>query len=194
MMRRYRAGGILVGLCGWLVVASAADGAAELERIARDRAQAEAQWLQQELACKERFVVQSCLDESAANRRSREQTWQAQEAAIHAAQRQQRAQEQRERTAEKLRARDEQVVPAPVDAGERQQVQRDKVVAHRRQAAVSASAAPGKVLPERPTAAAQAQQRDAYAAKQRAARERREARDKRLREATGAPQALPSPP
>lgn len=193
MTRWYLACGILTGLCGWTAVASAADGALELERIARDREQAEAQWQQKEQACQERFAVQACLDGLAAQRRAREQALQAQEAAIHAAQRQQRAQEQSARIAEKQRSRDEQAAPATTDGDERLQAQRDKVQAHRRQAAASASVAPSKDISGSPSAAARAQHREAYAAKQRTAQEHREARDRRMREATGASQALPLP-
>ncbi|WP_294765554.1 hypothetical protein [uncultured Rhodoferax sp.] len=183
----------VVGLVVAQVALGAEDAPVDLEQIARQRTAAEAEWQRQEEACRSRFVVQSCLDEVAAQRRKLEQTLQVQEAAAHAAERQQRAQEQRARSEEKQRAHDERAATAQTDASaqDRAQAQRDKVSAHQQVAAAHAS--PAKTLPGRPDAATQARLREAYMAKQRAANERRLARDKRLREANSAPQPLPAP-
>lgn len=183
----------LLGLLASTVPVLGADVPVDLDQVARQRAAAEVEWQRQEQLCRSRFVVQSCLDDIAAQRRQLEQTLQRQESAAHATERQQRAQEQLERSAEKQRARDERATTAQSSESSEQarvQAQQDKVLAHQRVAS-SAPTSAAKAPSGRPDAVAQARQRESYLAKQRAAQERRLARDKRLREATGTPQPLP---
>lgn len=181
--------------CGWLLapVLGFAQDAAQMQYhdITAERTRAEAEFAEQEQACYVRFAVQSCLDRVAAKRRVLERDLKSREAALNAAQRQQRAQEQLQRIAEKARDRDIPAIDSPDNAAQRQQVQDEKQEAHRRlqQPAVPVS----KPLPAAPSAAEQAALRDAHAAKQRAAQERRIARDKRLRDSKETKPALPLP-
>lgn len=164
---------------------------ARYQDIMAERTRAEADFSQQEQACYERFTVQSCLDQVAAKRRALERDLKRQEASLNAAQRQQRAQEQMQRSAEKARDREALEVALPNDAAQRLQAQYEKQEAHRQVQPPSVAAS--KPLPAAPSLAEQAALRDTYAAKQRAAQERRVARDKRLRDARETRPALPQP-
>ncbi|MBX9817070.1 MAG: hypothetical protein K2X79_03520 [Burkholderiaceae bacterium] len=180
---------------GWLlapVLGLAQDAAQEqYHDITAERTRAEADFAAQEQTCYARFAVQSCLDRVAAQRRVLERDLKGREAALNAAQRQQRAQEQLQRSAEKVRDRETPAPASPDNAAQRQQAQDEKQEAHRRLQQPSAPAS--KPLPAAPSAAEQAALRDAHAAKQRAALERRIARDKRLRDSKETRPALPLP-
>lgn len=171
--------------------------AARVQRQGIDaaRARAEADFVRQEQACQSRFAVQACVDRVAAQRRAQERELKRQEAVLNAADRQQRAQEQLQRSAEKQRDHQMQAAaPSGDTAAERLQAQQQKQHNHRQVAPAPPSVAASKPLPTAPTAAAQAASREAYVRKQRAAQERRTARDKRLQETMEKRPALPTPP
>ncbi len=186
---------VLLVCWGWLlapVLGFAQDAPlAQYQDIVAERTRADADFAEQEQACYARFAVQSCLDSVAAKRRVLERDLKGREAALNAVQRQQRAQEQLQRSAEKARDREAPALASPDNAAQRQQAQDEKQEAHRRLQQPSAPAS--KPLPAAPAAAEQAALRDAHAAKQRAAQERRIARDKRLRDSKGTKPALPLP-
>ncbi len=162
------------------------------QRISAERTRAEAEFSRQEQACQSRFAVQACMDQIAVQRRTLARELMRQEAELNAAERQQRAQEQLQRSAEKERdyqARAQQQTDNATP--DRLQAQQEKQQAHRKMAPVSSPA--DKPLPAAPTAAEQASLREAYAAKQRAAQERRMAREKRLRDTPQPTPGLPTP-
>ena len=162
------------------------------QRISTERTHAEAEFSRQEQACQSRFAVQACMDETAVQRRTLERELMRQEAVLRAAERQQRAQEQLQRSAEKERDYQARMAEQTGNAtADRLQALQEKQQTHRM--AIPASNAADKALPAAPTAAEQASLRDAYTAKQRAARERRVVREKRLRESTQKTPALPTP-
>ncbi len=186
----------LVLVCGGCLLAPVLGMAQEAAQSPYDditsaRTRAEANFAEQEQACYGRFTVQSCLDRVAAKRRALERDLKKQEASLNAAQRQQRAQEQLQRSAEKARDRETPAVDSPDFAAQRQQAQNEKQEAHRR--LPSPSVAVSKPLPTEPSLAEQSAMKDAHAAKQRAAQERRTARDKRLQDAKETRPALPLP-
>ncbi|WP_296470871.1 hypothetical protein [Rhodoferax sp.] len=188
-----RVGVTLLVCWGWLFVPALAQDASQVQQqsITAERSRAEADFARQEQACYDRFVVQSCLDQVAAKRRVLERELKRQEASLNAAQRQQRAQEQLQRSAEKAREREAPVAEQPDATAERLLAQHEKQEAHRQVSPPSMTAS--KPTAVAPSLAEQAALRDAYAAKQRAAQERRAARDKRLRDSKEARPALPQP-
>lgn len=192
-----RLAGLLVACLGLQVAWAQTDGAvqAKRQRISAERSRAEAVFLQQEQACQSRFAVQACVDQIAAQRRALERELTRQEVSLNATERQQRAQEQLQRSTEKERDYQARVAePAGDGASDRLQAQQEKQQAHRKVAPVPASSAASKPLPTAPTAAEQASLREAYTSKQQAAQERRVAREKRLRESTEKSPTLPTPP
>ena len=162
------------------------------QRISAERTRAEVEFSRQEQACQSRFAVQACMDQIAVQRRTLARELRRQEAELHAAERQQRAQEQLQRSAEK--ERDYQARAAQQTGNttsDRLQAQQEKQQAHRKMAPASSPA--DKPLPAARSAAEQASLREAYAAKQRAAQERRMAREKRLRDSPQQTPGLPTP-
>lgn len=190
-----RLAGLLVACLGLQVAWAQTDAVAQAQRqrISAERSRAEADFLQQERACQSRFAVQACVDQIAAQRRILERELTRQEASLNAAERQQRAQEQLQRSAEKERDYQARAAePAGDGTSDRLQAQQEKQQAHRKVAA-PASSATSKPLPSALTAAEQASLREAYTSKQQAAQERRRTREKRLRESTEKSPVLPTP-
>jgi colicin import membrane protein len=195
-MTLLRLAGLLVACLGLQVAWAQTDAVAQAQRqhISAERSRAEADFLQQELACQSRFAVQACVDQIAAQRRILERELTRKEASLNAAERQQRAQEQLQRSAEKERDYQARAAELTGDAtSERLQAQQEKQQAHRKVAPAPASSAASKPLPPAPTAAEQASLREAYTSKQQAAQERRRTREKRLRESTEKSPVLPTP-
>ena len=165
---------------------------AQRQRISAERARAEAEFSRQEQACQSRFAVQACMDQTAVQRRALARGLMRQEAELNAMERQQRAQEQLQRSAEKERDYQARTVEQTGNTtADRLQAQQEKQQAHHKVLPVNNTA--DKPLPAAPTAVEQASLREAYAAKQRAAQERRAVREKRLRESTQKTPALPTP-
>ncbi|MDZ7919253.1 hypothetical protein [Rhodoferax sp.] len=178
--------------CGLQAAQAQGDPQRERQSISAERAAADVRFSSQEQACQGRFVVQACLDDVAAQRRTLERELKRREASLNAVDRQQAAQDQLQRSADKARDhQNRQTEPTGDVQPERVQAQEEKQRAHLEAGRSSGDAS--KKTPITPSAAEQASLREAYAAKQRAAQERRAARDKRLRESTEKPSALPLP-
>ena len=178
--------------CGLQAAHAQDDPPRQRQSISAERASADAGFSRQEQACQSRFVVQACLDDVAAQRRTLERELKRREASLNAVDRQQAAQEQLQRSADKARDhQNRQTEPTGDVQAERVRAQKEKQQAH--QDAGRSSGNASKTAPATPSAAEQATLREAYAAKQRAAQDRRAARDKRLRESTEKTSALPLP-
>ena len=87
----------------------------ERERIARERAQAHSNYAQQELECRQRFVVTSCVDAARAERRETLDHLDAQQRVLDEAERKRRAGERMERIGARIDA------PAPPRASKRRE-------------------------------------------------------------------------
>lgn len=129
----------------------------------------------QEQACYQRFFTNTCIDEVARTRRAMLADLRRKEAALDAADRQQRAQEQIQRKKEKLQAHEAQLQSldaTEVDRAEREkQTERDAKLRNHAARAASASATPvskGKasILPSGPSAQERAANQAAFDKKQ----------------------------
>lgn len=145
------------------------DRAAQRQRIARERAEAQAAYRREEAACRHRFAVTPCMDEARARRRGVLERLDQEQAVLDDWERKRRAAERMERIEEKLREKESR--PRP-----------DMVVKPRRAPAAAASSPAPEPAPIAPAPARRATaEHDAAAAK--AAYERRSESAQRHREA-----------
>lgn len=182
------------------LAASAQDDAshAEVQRqqIANLRAQANAQLNAQVQACQSKFAVTGCVAEVERRRIQVMSQFKHQEADLNGAQRRQRAAEQVQRTQAKIAQRALQDADRPDVSGgtlqERRQKQDDKVLQH----SAMRSGVPASTGSRTPSPAKNLEvNRTAYADKVEAARQRRLARDERLKKQPAQKnRALPVPP
>lgn len=185
---------LYVLLCGAALAQD--DMETQRQSIAAARAQAQADFTAQEAVCAKRFAVTACMDDVSARRRATNKALAHQEAALNNAERTQRAAEQRQRLDEKARerlVRDAEAQPDGSSEQEKMQQQRDKQAEHKAHAGQATSRSPAAPQPGL-AASAQTANEQAFAQKQKEAKERMAARDKRLRESTQARQSLPAPP
>jgi len=128
-----------------------AEERAERQRIAAERAQAHAAYAQREQACRERFIVTSCLDEAKRERRQALERLRQQEAVLDEGQRKQRAAERLEDIGAKVSGKDRAKRDAALRA---QQRERERSEALGRATAASAAAAAAASSASAPASAA----------------------------------------
>lgn len=149
----------------------------------------------QEQACAKVFAVTDCVSQVNERRRAVVAALRKEENALNDVERRQRERERAQNLQNKARQRTEQVPPIDANADsaeERLRRQQDKLVNHAPQSAPKGPAEPKVQAP----LDAQTRQLNAadYAARHKAASERRAARDKKLKEQGKAPVDLPTPP
>lgn len=167
-------------------------------RIQAERLQQTAQLDAQDNVCLSRFAVTDCQNSVAQRRRAMLARLKHEEVKLNDAMRQQRASEQKARLQEKVeeraaRSAEAATLPAPQD---RQKMQNEKVRSHPQPAPSSgATAAKTKTADVvEVDAQALAEKRRAFEDKQKAAINKREEREKRLREQGPPKTPLPVPP
>lgn len=173
-----------------LAPAHANDDAAERQRIARERAQAEARFRAQRNECQQRFVVTACVDAARAEHRQTTQRLRREEGVLDEAQRRQRAAARLAAIEEKQRAERERANAPRAPRAASEAAPRQPRPAHPRAAHEPASApSPAE------RAAEEARKRERYEARQREAREHREQAEARRvqRDRKGKPPAAPLP-
>lgn len=187
-------GALLAGpLCAQGVVEPQASSTPDaLAQIEATRARENAAFDAQEAQCYKRFVVNSCLKEVQSRRTAMLRDLKRQETSLHDAERKQQGVEAMERIEQKAQERAEKDAQAEPDAldkatQDRLQTQMDKQAEHAAKATNPVSAAPGPRETTAPTAAQQAQNREAYTKKLEEAAQKREAAAKRISEKTGKP-------
>jgi hypothetical protein len=188
-------GGIWVGILGPALAQDAEEGVdarALLEIRKREQA---AQFDAQEQACSKTFAVTDCISSVSARRRVVVAALRKEENALNDAERRQHERERLQSQQQKAKERAEQapsVDPNAESAEERLHRQQDQMANHAPQSVPKAPTAP-KV---QATIDAQTKQQNAvdYAARQKAANDRRAAREKKLKEQGKAPVDLPTPP
>ncbi len=156
----------------------------ELQRIGLVREQRTAELDAQDAACLNRFAVNDCQNTVAVRRRQVLAELKRQEALVKDAQRQQKAVEQLQRSADKAAEsvgkanaiQDGEPTDTPAD---RQKALDEKVRKHQQQAKPAPRASAPKVASNLDEAA-QARNREAYLEKQQAAQKRRKEREQRL--------------
>ncbi len=167
-----------------------ADDRAPRERIARERADADARFEQRRKACSERFAVTSCVDEARAEHRQALQQLRGEEAVLDAAQRRERAAARLAGIEQKQRAeREHSVAPRPVRERKVSEPKPPRSASGAPRAAPMAASAADR-------SAEEARSRQRFEARQREARQHREQAEQRQaqREQNGAThQPLPDP-
>ena len=164
------------------------DRAAQRQRIARERAEAQAAYRRDEAACRQRFAVTPCMDEARARRRGVLERLDNEQAVLDEWERKRRAAERMERIEEKLRQAESRPRPGMV-------VKPRQGAASAPPAAPAASAPPVDPAPQRPAAAHDsAAAKAAYERRVESAERHREALEKRNAErAARRPPAAPLP-
>lgn len=108
----------LIWLAGVMAADAAAQGqvdrAAQRQRIARERADAEAVYRREEAACRQRFAVTTCIDEARSRRRGVLERLDNEQAVLDEWERKRRAAERMERIEEKLRQAESRPRPGMV--------------------------------------------------------------------------------
>lgn len=169
-----------------------AGSAAQRARIQAEREAQNAVYDAQDDACLERFAVTDCQNQVAKRRRAALAGLKRQEIALNDAVRQQRAQEQIQRTQEKRGGR------AAEDASTGQTTQQDRPQARADKEAQKPQAVSSRERQAKPVqgldAQVRAEKRKAYADKQEALVKKRQERDKRLQEHGSPKTPLPIPP
>ena len=163
-----------------------------LAQIEATRARENAAFDAQEAECYKRFAVNSCLKKVQSARTAVLRELKRQETSLHAAERKQQGAEALQRIEQKAQEKADQDAQTELDAGgnavqDRLQAQKDKQVEHAAKATNPDNAASGPRETTAPTAAQQAQNREAYANKLAEAAKKREAAAKRISEKTGKP-------
>jgi hypothetical protein len=183
---------LLVVLALLVCAASAEDRDQQLQRIDVVRKEKLAELAAQDAACLSRFATTDCLNLVGVRRREMLADLKRQEARLNEVDRRQRGEDQLRSTQEKAsdRSQRQSEVSAlqPEAPGERQRAQNEKVLNHKSQAkSVVPSVAVNKTASGLDTASIESN-RAAFTEKQRAAEQRRQDREKRLREKnTGSP-------
>jgi len=111
---------LVVAVAGAAHAIDPAEERAERQRIASERAQAEATYSQREQACRERFVVTSCVDEAKRERRKTLERLRQQEAVLDEGLRKQRAAERLEDIGGKVGGKDKEKRDAALRAQQRE--------------------------------------------------------------------------
>jgi hypothetical protein len=163
-----------------------------LAQIDATRARENAALDAQEAQCYQNFAVNRCLKRVQSQRTLMQRELKRQETALHDAERKQQGIAALARIQEKAREKTEKDAQAALDASsdaaqEKLQAQKDKQAEHAAKASSAAPAASGARETSAPTAAQQAQNREAYANKLAEAAKKREAAAKRASEKTGKP-------
>jgi hypothetical protein len=152
---------------------------AERQRIAAERAQAETAYAQREQACRERFVVTSCVDEAKRERRRTLERLRQQEAVLDEGLRKQRAAERLEDIGGKVSGKDREKRDAALRAQQRER-ERSEAQGRATGAAAAAEAAASRAeaasapAARSPSSAAHAQAAAQEAAKRAQDRQQRE--------------------
>lgn len=180
------------GLCAQEVLPQAASIDEALAQIDAKRAQENAALDAQEALCYQNFAVNRCLKRVQSQRTVMLRELKRQETALHDAERKQQGIAAMARIQEKAQEKTEKDAQAALDASndaaqDRLQAQKDKQAEHAAKASSAATAASGARETSAPTAAQQAQNREAYANKLAEAAKKREAAAKRAGEKTGKP-------
>jgi len=179
---------------------SAIDGSAvERARFEGIRQQKTTELDAEEAACASKFAVTDCQSKVTLRRRQMLADLKRQEAALNAAQRQQKGRDQLQRGAEKAKERTQREEEARETAEkalleDRQKAQDEKVQAHLQQARPSGSKAPGGKSTATLDPKDIAKNREAYDEKQRALEKRRQERDQRLKDHPTTKPPLPVAP
>jgi colicin import membrane protein len=172
--------------------AEATDVRSLLETRKREQA---AQFDAQEQACTKAFAVTDCVRAVNVRRRAVVSALRKEENALNDAERRQRERERLQSLQEKARQRAEQAPPMDANtesAQERLRRQQDKLSQHAPQSAPKARAVPKAQSPiDAPT---RQQNATDYAARQKAANDRRAERQKRVKEQGKSAKDLPTPP
>ena len=151
----------------------------------------------QERECQTRFAVVDCVNKVSAQRRAMLSELKRQDATLNDAERRQRGAEQikqlEDRAAEDTQRRAEMQASPDTSEDEKRRIQKEKIQQHAKPPAGAASAASGEKT-SGPDAAAAAKNRADYDRKQEDALQRKQDRDKRLKEQGTAPAPLPAPP
>lgn len=173
--------------------------AVERARIESIRQQRTAELDAEEVACASKFAVTDCQSKVTLRRRQMLADLKRQEAALNAAQRQQKGRDQLQRGVEKAKERTQRDEEARATAEktlleDRQKAQDEKVQAHQQHAKPTGNKAPGgkstSVLDPKDIA----KNRAAYAEKQQALEKRRQERDQRLKDHATTKPPLPVVP
>ncbi|WP_342617433.1 hypothetical protein [Rhodoferax sp. GW822-FHT02A01] len=170
----------------------ASDSQDALAQIEATRARENAAFDAQEAECYKHFIVNSCLKDVQSRRTAKLRDLKRQEISLHDAERKQQGAEALERIEQKTQEKADKDAQAELDSAgnttqDRQQAQKDKQAEHAAKATNPGVAASGPRETTAPTAAQQAQNREAYANKLAEAAKKREAAAKRISEKTGKP-------
>lgn len=167
-MRRLIRGANGLLLVAWAACAMAQGGGSEAmqrERLARERAEAEAGYEARESACRERFIVTACIDRARAERRERLDVLRRQEEVLDGQERRRRAAARLASIREKTEALERPRTPRPAAPA-------TAPAPDQRQGTAAATVTPttGNRVPSVPTQDAEAARRAAEAAAAAAAR------------------------